>query len=104
MPRRTRSDRCEDGPMTDPFTIDTMLRLPRLTSLALTPDGRRLVVAVGGVAPDGKKMATSLWQVAPADEAAPRRLPRSVEGEGAGVAFPPDGALLFESARPDPDA
>jgi dipeptidyl aminopeptidase/acylaminoacyl peptidase len=90
--------------MTDSFTIDTMLRLPRLTSLALSPDGSRLVAAVGGVAPDGQKMATSLWQLDPADRVPARRLTRSVEGEGAGIGFLPDGALLFESARPDPDA
>ena len=90
--------------MTDLFTIDEMLRLPRLSSLKLSPDGSRLVVAVGGVAPDGTKMTTSLWQVDPADVVPPRRLTRSVEGEGAGVAFLPDGALLFESMRPDPDA
>ena len=90
--------------MTDIFSIDEMLRLPRLSSLKLSPDGSRLVVAVGGVAPDGTKMTTSLWQVDPADAVPPRRLTRSVEGEGAGVAFLPDGALLFESMRPDPDA
>ena len=51
--------------MSEPFTIDRMLQLPRLSSLQLSPDGRRLVVAVGTVAPDGKKMATTLWQVDP---------------------------------------
>src|SRR5829696_74772 len=86
------------------FTIDEMLRLPRLSSLRLSPDGRRLVVAVGGVAADGTKMTTSVWQVDPGDRAPARRLTRSVEGEGAGIAFLPDGAVLFESARPDPDA
>ncbi len=90
--------------MSQPFTIDAMLRLPRLASLRLSPDGRRLVVSVGGVAPDGTKMTSSLWQVDPADKAPARRLTRSVAGEGAGIAFLPDGALLFESARPDPDA
>jgi dipeptidyl aminopeptidase/acylaminoacyl peptidase len=90
--------------MSDPFTIDAMLRLPRLSGLHLSPDGSRLVVAVGGVAPDGKKMATSIWQVDPAGRAAARRLTRSVAGEAPGVAFLPDGTMLFESARPDPDA
>ena len=90
--------------MTDSFAIDTMLRLPRLSSLRLSPDGTRLVVAVGGVAPDGTKMTTALWQVDPEDVTPSRRLTRSVEGEGAGVAFLPDGTLLFESIRPDPDA
>ena len=95
---------CDDAPMTDSFAISTLLRLPRLSSLRLSPDGTRLVVAVGGVAPDGTKMTTSLWQVDPADRAPARRLTRSVEGEGAGVAFLPDGSLLFASVRPDPDA
>jgi len=90
--------------MTEPFTIDAMLRLPRLSGLRLSPDGSRLVVAVGGVAPDGKKMATAIWGVDPADAVPARRLTRSVAGESPSVAFLPDGTLLFESARPDPDA
>ena len=89
--------------MTEPFTIDRMLQLPRLSSLRLSPDGKRLVVAVGRVAPDGKKMATALWQVDPSGQAPARRLTRSVAGESGGHAFLPDGSLLFASARPDPD-
>lgn len=89
--------------MSEPFTIDRMLQLPRLSSLRLSPDGRRLVVAVGTVAPDGKKMATSLWQVDPEGGSPARRLTRSVAGESGGHAFLPDGSLLFASARPDPD-
>ncbi len=90
--------------MTDPFTIDRMLSLPRLSALRLSPDGKRLVVAVGRVAPDGKKMATALWQVDPAEGAPARRLTRSTAGEGAATAFLADGSLLFTSSRPDPDA
>ena len=52
--------------MTDPFDFDRMLALPRLSSLRLSPDGRRLVVAVGRPDPEGKKMTTALWQVDPA--------------------------------------
>jgi len=90
--------------MTEPFSIDAMLRLPRLSSLRLSPDGRTLVVAVGRVAPDGKKMATSLWRVDPAGREPARRLTRSLQGEGADLAYLPDGTLLFASSRPDPDA
>jgi dipeptidyl aminopeptidase/acylaminoacyl peptidase len=90
--------------MTEPFSIDRMLELPRLSNLRLSPDGRRLVVAVAGVAPEGTKMATSLWQVDPSGDAPPRRLTRSVAGEGGESAFLPDGSLLFQSSRPDPDA
>ncbi len=90
--------------MTEPFTIDRMLSLPRLSALRLSPDGRRLVVAVGRVAPDGKKMSTSLWQVDPSGSAPARRLTRSTAGEGASTAFVEDGSLLFTSSRADPDA
>ena len=89
--------------MTEPFTIDRMLELPRLSSLQLSPDGRRLVVAVGTVAPDGKKFATALWQVDPEGRSPARRITRSVAGESGGHAFLPDGSLLFASSRPDPD-
>ncbi len=89
--------------MSEPFAIDKMLQLPRLSSLQLSPDGRRLVVAVGSVAPDGKKMATALWQVDPTGGSSARRLTRSVAGESGGHAFLPDGSLLFASSRPDPD-
>ncbi len=90
--------------MTEPFSIDRMLSLPRLSALRLSPDGQRLVVAVGGVAPDGKKMSTALWQVDPSGGVPARRLTRSTAGEGAGTAFLGDGSLLFTSSRPDPDA
>ena len=96
--------RWHDGAMTDPFTIDRMLQLPRLSSLRLSPDGRRLVVSVSTVAVDGKKMAASVWQVDPDGSIPPRRLTRSAAGEGNEVAFLPDGSLLFTSTRPDPDA
>ena len=89
--------------MPDQFDFDRMLALPRLSSLRLSPDGRRLVVAVGRPDAEGKKMATSLWQVDPADAVAARRLTRSAAGEAGGAAFLPDGSLLFTSSRPDPD-
>ena len=97
-------DPCHHGAMSDLFTIDTMLQMPRLSALCLSPDGTRLVLAVGRVAPDGKKMATSLWQVDPAGTSPARRLTRSVAGEAGGAAFLADGSLLFTSSRPDPDA
>ena len=89
--------------MNDTFDFDRFLALPRLSGLRLSPDGRRLVVAVGGPDPDGKKMRSALWQVDPAGTAPPRRLTRSAEGEAGGFEFLPDGSLLFTSSRPDPD-
>jgi dipeptidyl aminopeptidase/acylaminoacyl peptidase len=89
--------------MTD-FDFDRLLALPRLSGLRLSPDGRRLVVAVGGPDPEGKTMRSALWQVDPAGVAPPRRLTRSAAGEAGGAEFLPDGSLLFTSSRPDPDA
>ena len=88
--------------MTDAFDFDAYLRLPRLSGLRVSLDGRRLIVAVGRPAPDGKKMHTSIWELDPAGDRRPRRLTRSAPGESA-AAFTRDGSILFTSARPDPD-
>jgi dipeptidyl aminopeptidase/acylaminoacyl peptidase len=89
--------------MSEPLTFDRFLALPRLSALKLSPDGKRLVVAVGRLGPEGKEMKTALWQVDPAGAAKPRRITRSAAGESVGC-FLRDGSLLFTSARPDPDA
>jgi len=88
--------------MSEPFTFDRYLALPRLSALKLSPDGKRLVVAVARPDAEGKKMKTALWQVDPAGRAKPRRITRSAAGESVGT-FLRDGSLLFTSARPDPD-
>jgi len=51
--------------MNDTFDFDRFLALPRLSGLRLSPDGRRLVVAVGGPDPEGKKMRSALWRWTP---------------------------------------
>jgi dipeptidyl aminopeptidase/acylaminoacyl peptidase len=89
--------------MNEPLTLDRFFASPRLSGLKLSPDGRRLVVAVARLGPEANEMRTSLWQVDPQGKAAPRRLTRSSAGESA-AAFAHDGSLLFTSARPDPDA
>ena len=89
--------------MDEPFDYDHFLALPRLSGLRLSTDGRRLAVAVAGLAPDGKAFRTAIWAIDPAGEAEPRRLTRSAAGES-DAAFLPDGSLVFTSARPDPDA
>ncbi|HEV8311298.1 MAG TPA: S9 family peptidase, partial [Methylomirabilota bacterium] len=85
------------------FDLDRFLQLPRVSGLALAPDGRRLVAAVATAAPDGKRFVTALWELDPDGERPPRRLTRSAPGES-GAAFLPDGSVLFTSTRPDPDA
>jgi dipeptidyl aminopeptidase/acylaminoacyl peptidase len=78
------------------------VRLPRLSRLALSSDGRRLVTAVSTPSPNGKKYASALWELDPTGTAPATRLTRSAPGES-GPVFLPDGGLLFTSRRPDPE-
>jgi dipeptidyl aminopeptidase/acylaminoacyl peptidase len=87
-----------------PFdNLDDFLALRRLSGLAVSPDGIRLVTTVAERTPDGKRFATSLWEVDPGGQRPARRLTRSAPGE-AHPAFLPDGRLLFSSRRPDAEA
>ncbi len=88
-------------PTPPPFDLEHYNEIPRVETLILSPDGRRLVAAVGGLSVNGRKFVTALWQLDPAGQLEPRRLTRSAAGESA-PAYLPDGSLLFTSARPDP--
>ena len=88
--------------MNNDFSFDSYLAIPRLSGLALAPDGKRLAVSVARPAPDGKKMASALWEVDPTGQRPARRLTRSAPGESAGT-FLRDGSLLFTSNRQDPE-
>src|SRR3990170_6294746 len=101
-PRNRAAKPATIRPMTDAFDFDAYLRLPRLTGLRASPDGRRLIVTVARPAPDGKKMHSSLWELDPSGDERPRRLTRSAPGESS-AAFARDGSILFTSSRPDPD-
>ena len=79
------------------------MAIPRLSGLALSADGNRLVTSVATLDADSKKWQTALWEIDPQGEAGARRLTRSAPGEASPV-FAPDGSLLFLSKRPDPDA
>ncbi|WP_066520705.1 S9 family peptidase [Curtobacterium ammoniigenes] len=89
--------------MTPFSSLDAYIRVPRITGLALSADGARLVATVQE--PDAKlaKYVTALWELDPTGRSEPRRITHSEEGEQA-PAFEPDGSLLFISARPDPRA
>ncbi len=88
-----------DGPFGD---LSRFLEIPRVTGLALSPDGGTLVAGVQNLSPDGKKFRSSVWRI-DLDGGAPVRLTRSAEGESA-AAFLPDGSLLFTAKRTDPSA
>jgi deazaflavin-dependent oxidoreductase (nitroreductase family) len=82
--------------------LDGYLALPRISGLALSPDGARLVTTVATLDRKATRYVSGLWEVDPSGERPAARLTRSAKGEG-GPVFTPDGEVLFTSARPDPD-
>ncbi|MDX3235917.1 S9 family peptidase [Streptomyces sp. ME03-5709C] len=82
--------------------LAAFLALPRVSSLALSPDGSRLVTTVQELSADGTRFIGALWEVDPAGQRPARRLTRSGRGESV-PRFLPDGTLLFLSSRPVAD-
>ncbi len=70
-----------------------VMALPRLTGMALSPDGTRLIVSLQQPDAKGARYVSSLWEM-PVDGGAPSRLTHSPDGETS-PAFLPDGSLLF---------
>jgi dipeptidyl aminopeptidase/acylaminoacyl peptidase len=81
------------------------VEIPRLTALRLAPDGSWLAAVVQTLSEDRKKYVSSIWRLPahPGDDAAPRRLTRSADGEK-NPRFRPDGSLLYISKRPGQQA
>src|SRR5262249_18433747 len=76
---------------------------PRVSGLALSPDGRRLIASIEE--PDSKRarFSPALWEIDPEGRRPARRLTWSERGESS-PAFLPDGSLLFVSTRGEGDA
>src|SRR5688572_2714625 len=91
-----------DQPATPFHDLDHYLAIPRVSGLALSPDGKRLVTTVSTLNSKGAEYVTALWDVDPAGERQARRITRSAKGE-AGAVFAANGDVYFTSARPDPD-
>jgi dipeptidyl aminopeptidase/acylaminoacyl peptidase len=90
------------APATPFHDLDAYNAVPRVSGLALSPDGSRLVASVQSLDPEATAWRTALWEVDPTGQAPARRLTRSAKGEAAPV-FTINGDLLFTSARPNPD-
>jgi len=100
QPAPTSADPVGGGPFAD---LAAFVALPRVGSLALSPDGRRLAISVATLDPEKKKWQSALWEVDPDGGRPARRLTRSAPGESSPM-WAPDGSLLFTSARPVPGA
>ncbi|HUG85206.1 MAG TPA: prolyl oligopeptidase family serine peptidase, partial [Euzebya sp.] len=83
--------------------LDAFIALPRVSGLAISPDGTRLVTTVAELKADRTAYATAIWEVDPSGQRVARRLTRSAKGES-NPTFTPDGDVLFTSVRPDPEA
>jgi hypothetical protein len=92
----------DERPLTPFHDLDHYLSIPRVSGLALSPDGTRLVTTVATLNGKGTEFGTALWELDPAGQKQARRITRSAKGE-AGAAFAANGDVFFTSARPDPE-
>src|ERR1700728_1501530 len=79
--------------------LDDYLALPRVSGLAVSADGSRVVTTVAGLNDKRTEHIGAVWEVDPAGERPARRLTRGGSGESS-PAFTIDGDLLFVSSRP----
>ncbi|WP_420112785.1 LpqB family beta-propeller domain-containing protein [Pseudactinotalea sp.] len=86
------------APATPFHDLDTYVGLARLGSLALSPDGCRLVTGVTTLDAKSTGYVTALWEIDPDGAAPARRLTRGAKGESQ-AAFTAAGDLLFVAKR-----
>ena len=87
----------DDGAPAPFHDLEHYMALPRLSGLAMSPDGSRLVTTVATLDPAGTAFVSALWEVDPEGHRPARRLTRSAAGEQSPT-FTVDGDLLFTSA------
>jgi dipeptidyl aminopeptidase/acylaminoacyl peptidase len=82
--------------------LDQFLSLARVSGLALSPDGSRVVTSIAELNAKRTEFVSSIWEVDPRGLAPARRLTRGAKGESSPT-FTCDGDLLFVAARPTED-
>lgn len=82
--------------------LDEYLALPRISGLAVSPDGSRLVATVAELNDKRTEYVSAVWEVDPAGQKPARRLTRGANSESS-PAFTINGDLLFVSPRPAPE-
>ncbi|GAB2979992.1 S9 family peptidase [Actinotalea caeni] len=95
----TDPDSTGADPQTPFHDLDAYVGLPRLGSLALSPDGTRLVTGVSTLDAKSTGYVTALWEIDPAGTRPARRLTRGAKGESQ-AGFTASGDLLFVARRP----
>ncbi|AKK30714.1 prolyl oligopeptidase family serine peptidase [Mycobacterium sp. EPa45] len=87
------------GPFDD---LDDYIALPRVSGLAASADGSRVVAGVAELNAAKTEYVTALWELDPEGAAQARRLTRGAKGESS-PAFTAAGDLVFTSVRPTED-
>ncbi|MUL83582.1 MULTISPECIES: S9 family peptidase [unclassified Mycolicibacterium] len=78
--------------------LDDYLALPRVSGLAASPDGSRLVTTVSTLNDKRTEFLSAIWELDPAGVEPARRLTHGLKGESA-PAFTAEGDLLFVAVR-----
>src|SRR3954451_23231213 len=91
--------------MTDtPFgDLDDFFALPRVSGLAVSPDGSRVVTTISELNEARTEYVTAIWELDPTGREPARRLTRGTKGECA-PAFTVGNDLLFIASRPTDEA
>ncbi len=88
---------------TTPFEdLDDYIALPRVSGLAVSPDGTRVVTTIAELNDKRTEYLSAVWELDPAGRQPARRLTRGAKGESS-PAFAADGDLLFIAVRPTED-
>ncbi|MFI5511169.1 alpha/beta fold hydrolase [Mycobacterium sp. NPDC051804] len=86
-----------------PFNdLDAYIALPRVSGLAVSADGSRVVTTVAELNEKRTEYVSAVWEIDPAGVQPARRLTRGAKGESSPV-FTADGDVLFVAARPNED-
>ncbi|HET6732041.1 S9 family peptidase [Mycobacterium sp.] len=89
--------------MPTPFDdLDAYFALPRVSGLAVSPDGSRVVTTVAELNDKRTEYLSAIWELDPAGRMPARRLTRGAKGESS-PAFTAAGDLLFVASRPTED-
>jgi dipeptidyl aminopeptidase/acylaminoacyl peptidase len=80
--------------------LDDYLALPRVSGLAVSADGTRVVTTVAALNDTRSEHVSAVWELDPAGQRPAHRLTRSPNGESAPT-FTAGGDLLFLSSRPN---
>lgn len=87
----------------NPFAdLDDFLGLPRVSGLAVSADGARVVTTISELDDTGTDFVTSVWELDPRGAGPARRLTRGAKGERAPT-FTATGDLLFVASRATKD-